>query len=42
MESFSSVVDWETLKIGPQSAINPKEREALESSMKTGEDVDDI
>ena len=42
MESFSSVVDWETLKIGPQSAINTKEREALESSMKTGEDVDDI
>jgi len=42
MESFSSVVDWETLKIGPQSAINPKDREALESSMKTGEDVDDI
>ena len=42
MESFTSVVDWETLKIGPQSAINPKEREALETSMKTGEGVDDI
>ena len=42
MRSFSSVVDWETLKIGPQSQINPKEREAMESSMKTGEDVDDL
>lgn len=42
MKSFSSVVDWETLKIGPQSQINPKEREAMESSMKTGEDVDDL
>ena len=42
MRSFSSVVDWETLKIGPQSQINPKEKEAMESSMKTGEDVDDL
>ena len=42
MESFTSVVDWETLKIGPQSALNPKEREAIESSMATGENVDDI
>ena len=42
MESFTSVVDWETLKIGPQSALNPKEKENIENSMKTGEDVDDI
>jgi len=42
MKSFSSVVDWETLKIGPQSQTNPKEREAMENSMKTGEDVDDL
>ena len=42
MESFTSVVDWETLKIGPQSALNPKEREEVASSMATGEDVDDI
>ena len=42
MESFTSAVDWETLKIGPQSALNPKERENIEKSMKTGEDVDDI
>lgn len=42
MESFTSAVDWETLKIGPQSALNPKEKENIEKSMKTGEDVDDI
>ena len=42
MESFTSAVDWETLKIGPQSALNPKEKETIEKSMKTGEDVDDI
>ena len=42
MESFTSAVDWETLKIGPQSALNPKEKENIENSMKTGEDVDDI
>ena len=42
MESFTSVVDWETLKIGPQTALNPKEREVIENSMKTGENVDDL
>jgi hypothetical protein len=42
MESFTSVVDWETLKIGPQSAINPKERENMKENMTTGENVDDI
>ena len=42
MEGFTSAVDWETLKIGPQSVLNPKEREAVKESMATGEDVDDI
>jgi hypothetical protein len=42
MESFTSEVDWETLKIGPGSALNPKEKEDIESNMKTGENVDDI
>ena len=42
MSSFSSEVDWETLKIGPQSQLSPKEREAVEKSMKTGEAVDDL
>ena len=42
MESVTSTVDWETLKIGPQSAINPKEREAIKDNMATGENVDDI
>jgi hypothetical protein len=42
MKSFDSVIDWETLKIGPQSAINPKTREEVSNSMATGEDVDDL
>ena len=42
MSSFSSEVDWESLKIGPQSQLSPKEREAVEKSMKTGEAVDDL
>ena len=42
MKSFSSVIDWETLKIGPQSQINPKDKEDISNSMKTGEDVDDL
>ena len=42
MESFTSTVDWETLKIGPQSALNPKQKEALANNMATGENVDDI
>ena len=40
MRSFSSVVDWETLKIGPDTALTPKEKE--ESSHKTSESIDDI
>jgi hypothetical protein len=41
MLDFTSVVNWNTLTIGPQSGMNPKEREAMESSMKTGEDMYD-
>jgi len=40
MRSFSSEVNWETLKIGPESQLTPKERE--DSSHKTGESIDDI
>ena len=40
MRSFSSEVNWETLKIGPESQLTPKERE--DSSYKTGESIDDI
>lgn len=39
MRSFSSTVDWETLKIGPETALTPKEKE--ESSHKTEESIDD-
>jgi len=40
MKSFSSTMDWESLKIGPDTALTPKEREA--SSHKTDEDIDDL
>ena len=39
MEGFTSTMDWDTLKIGPQSAMNPKEREAIKDSLSTGEDI---
>ena len=40
MNSFSSTVDWDTLKIGPDSALTPQEKD--DSSHKTGEDINDI
>jgi hypothetical protein len=42
MEGFTSVMDWETLKIGPKSTMNPKEKEAIKDSLSTGEDVHDV
>ena len=32
-------MNWDTLKIGPDSSLTPKEREG--SSHKTGEEIDD-
>ena len=40
MRSFTSTVDWETLKIGPETALTPQEKE--DSTHKTGEDINDI
>ena len=39
-EVFQLVMDWESLKMGPETALTPKEREA--SSHKTDEDIDDL
>ena len=41
MEGFTSVMDWETLKIGPQSTMNPKDRESIKQSLATGEEIHD-
>ena len=41
MEGFTSVIDWETLKIGPQSTMNPKDRAAIKDSLATGEEIHD-
>ena len=40
MGTFTSFMDWETLKIGPESALTPDERE--EEAHKTGEEINDI
>lgn len=40
MKSFTSKMNWETLSIGPEPALNPEEREAQEH--KTGESVEDL
>ena len=37
MKSFTSSVDWETLRIGPDSAMNPQEKQALKDSMYNDE-----
>lgn len=39
-KSFTSTMNWETLKIGPNTAMNPKEKEA--TSHATGEEINDI
>ena len=39
MEGFTSVMNWDTLKIGPDSTMNPSEKKELHDSMKTGEDI---
>lgn len=39
MRDFTSEIDWDTLKIGPNSTLTPKERESSES---TGESIQDI
>ena len=40
MESFTSAINWESLKIGPESALTPQQQE--DESGKTGEEIDDI
>jgi hypothetical protein len=40
MESFTSSMDWGSLKIGPETVLTPQEQE--DESSKTGEEIDDI
>lgn len=42
MRDFTSEMDWETLRIGPQSVLNPEERQEMKESMKTGESVNEL
>lgn len=41
MTDFTSTMNWETLQIGPDSALTPKEREEAENS-NTGESINDL
>ena len=42
MEDFTSEVDWKTLKVGPNTAFTPKQKEAMKKAMSTGEDVQEL
>ena len=37
---FTSYMDWETLKIGPHTVLNPDQKE--EQEFKTDEEINDI
>ena len=40
MRSFTSSMNWDTMKIGPESVLSPTEKE--DNDQKTGEDIDDL
>ena len=40
MKSFTSTMDWETLKIGPESSLTPNEKADAEN--RSDEPIDDI
>ena len=41
-ESFTSEMNWDTLKIGQHTALDPDEKAELKETMKTGEDYSDL
>jgi hypothetical protein len=41
-ESFTSVVDWLCLAIGPETGVNPKEKVEVEEESGGGESHDDV
>ena len=42
MRDFTSEMDWETLRIGPTSVMNPEDRQEMKESMSTGEAINDM
>lgn len=42
MRDFTSEMDWETLRIGPTSVMNPEERQEMKESMSTGEAINEM
>ena len=41
-ETFVSEMNWDTLKIGPHTALDPDEKAELKETMTTGEDTYDL
>ena len=42
MQDFTSEMDWDTLRIGPKSVLNPEDRQEMKESMNTGEAINDM
>jgi replicative DNA helicase len=42
MRDFTSEMDWETLRIGPTSVLNPEERQEMKESSNTGEAINEL
>ena len=42
IEPFTSEMNWETLKIGPHTALDPDQKTELKEAMTTGEDTYDL
>jgi hypothetical protein len=39
---FTSEMDWNTLKVGPHTALDPDEKAEMKETMGTAEKVDDM
>ncbi len=39
---FCSEMDWNTLKVGPHTALDPDEKAEMKETMGTGENVEDV
>ena len=42
MQDFTSEMDWDILRIGPKSVLNPEDRQEMKESMNTGEAINDM
>ena len=42
MQGFVSEINWETLKIGPHTVMDPDEKQELKETFNTNEGVHDL